>query len=204
LADLKVLDSSGALNFLDAMVDSGDSNAPLIMVHTSEHKKSTFRYAGTFTPVATPTDVMLIQGSATMTLRVKRMVFSGLATTAGNMPITLFRRSTAPTLGSAALTAITAGKHDTNDAAPTGVVSTVGTANVGTVGTTAGHLGQGRIYLPLVTTVPSPITWEFATRNDKPFILRGTTDYIAVNLNGAALPAGGVIDYEFEIEEDGS
>lgn len=201
---LKVLDSAGGLQLLDTMVDSGDSPVSLISVHTSEHRKPTFRYAGNFTPVATPTDAILIQGSATTTLRIKRLSFGGVATTAGNMPVTLIRRSTGPTLGSAVLNAVTAGKHDPIDASATGVVSTVGTANIGTPGTAAGNMGQGRVYLPLATQAPRPLYWDQATRQDKPFILRGANNYIAVNLGGAAVPSGGSIDFEIEIEEDAS
>jgi hypothetical protein len=198
---LAVLDATGAQKQMGTMTDSDGS---LIVTHTAEHKKASFRYAGNFTPVATPTDAILIQGSVSTTLRIKRIVLSGIATTAGNMPATLVKRSSGPTLGSAVLNAVTAGKHDKNDAPATGVVSTVGTANITTLGTAAGNMGQGRLYLPLNTGVPAPLDWAFATRQDKPLILRGLNDYIAVNFNGAAVPSGGSVDFEIEIEEDNS
>jgi hypothetical protein len=37
-----------------------------------------------------------------------------------------------------------------------------------------------------------------------PILLRGTSDYVYVNLAGAAVPSGGVIDIEVEWEEDNS
>ena len=174
---------------------------------SSDGSKATYRYAIlAVTPVATPTDFIVIQGSATKTGRVKRVKLSGVATAQGNMPAQLVRRSSAGTLGSAVLTAVAAAKHDTGDAAATCVVSTVGTANYTTLGTSAGVEGVGRLGMPAAGTgaTGQDLIWEFATRQDKALILRGTTDFLCVNLNGAAVPAGGVIDLEIEIEEDNS
>jgi hypothetical protein len=169
--------------------------------------KTTYRYSGiAFTPVATPTDFIVISGSATKTCRIKRIALSGVATSQGHIPLQLIKRTTAGTLGSAVLTAITAAKHDTNDAAPTCSVSTVGTANYTTLGTTQGVLAARRLNLPAASggTFYSPTEFEFSTRMDAPVFLRGAAELIGINGNGGALPAGTVIDYEIEIEEDNS
>jgi hypothetical protein len=184
-----------------------DADGSLILVRTSEHRKATFRYGLLAAAmVATPTDVIVIQGSATRTLRIKLIKLSGVATAQGNMPVQLVRRSTAGTLGSAVLTAITPAQHDTSDAAATGVVSRVGTANYTTLGTAAGIVGAGRLGMPASGTgaTGQSLVWDFATRQDKAVILRGTSDFLCINFNGAAIPAGGVIDVEIEIEEDAS
>lgn len=172
---------------------------------STEGQRATYRYAVLgFTPVATPTAFVVIQGSATKVVRIKRIYVSGVATAAGNMPLIITRRSTAGTLGSAVLTAITGGKHDTNDAAATAVVSTVGTANYTTLGTANGQLCVDRIGLAAVGTgvADSPAVYEFATRNDKAIVLRGATDFLTLEGNGAAVPAGGALDIEIETEED--
>lgn len=164
----------------------------------------TYRYAGlALAPVATPTDVIIIQGSATKAMIVKLVKVTGAATAAGTMPIKLERRSAAGTIGSAVLTAVVPAKHESGDPAPTGVVSTVGTANYTTVGTTAGVVGTGRLQMTALATglAAVPVIWDFACRDDKGIYLRGTAEYLCVNLNGAAVPSGGVIDYEIEIEE---
>lgn len=181
-----------------------DVDASLILLRSSEHRKATFRYAGTFTPVAAPTDVLMIQGSASRTLRVKRIALGGVATANGNMLATLIRRSTQfTTQGAAVFNAVTPGKMDFNDVAATGVVATIGTANITSLGTTQNNLGQQRLFLPTTATgTPAPLVWEFATRQDKALILRGATDFVFLNLNGGAVPAGGVVDFEIEIEED--
>lgn len=195
----------GTLN-VQPIASTPDSDGSFILLRSSEHRKATFRYAGNFTPVATPTDVLMIQGSATRTLRVKRIALGGVATANGNMLATLIRRSTQfTTQGSAVFTAVTAAKMDTTDATATGVASTIGTANLTSVGTLVGNLQQSRLFLPATATgQPFPLIWEFATRQDKALILRGTTDFVFLNLNGGAVPAGGILDFDIEIEEDAS
>ena len=183
----------------------GNLGAALV---NSEGSKATFRYgAQGFTPQATPTAMLIIQGSATKTVRIKRLKISGAATAAGNMQLQLQRWSTAGTQGSAALTALTAGKHDVNDAAATAVVSTVGTANYTTQGTGfTVPIGVDRIQLPAAGTGVgfTPLTWDFARSQDKPLILRGAADFLVIGGNGSAVPAGGTLDFEIETEEDNS
>jgi len=172
---------------------------------SSDGSKATYRYAAPdFVPVATPTDIIVIQGSATKTLRVKRIAVSGESTAAGAMGIQLVRRSTAGTLGSAVLTAVTAGKHDTGDTAPTAVVSTVGTANYTTPGTSAGVVGAALLTFGNSGAVQSGVEWNYATRQDKAIILRGTSDFLCINLNGDAVPTGGKLYFDIEMEEDSS
>jgi hypothetical protein len=203
MSNLSIVDALLATQAISSMTDADGS---LILIRTSEHRKPTFRYAGSFTPVATPTDAIMIQGSASKTLRIKRIALGGVATGNGNMPATLIRRSTQfTTQGAAVFSPITAGKHDPNDAVATGVVSTIGTANLTAVGTAVANAGQGRVFLPASGTgQPSLLVWEFATRQDKAFILRGVSDFLFVNFGGAAVPAGGSIDFEIEVEEDAS
>jgi len=182
-----------------------DSNfAALVSMETL---KATYRYGGlSFAPVATPTDIIEIIGSATKTVRIKRVALMGAATAAGNMPASLVRRSAVPTVGSAVRTAITVGKHDSGDGAATAVVNTIGTANFGTVGTTAGIVGTGLLQMSALATGlgVDPLIWDFSTRNDKALILRGVAESLCINLAGAAVPSGGVIHWEVELEEDAS
>lgn len=166
----------------------------------------TYRYAKlAFAMVATPTDAFVIQGSPTKTVSVKSIKITGAATAAGTMPVTLVKRSSAGTLGSAVLTAFpTPGQLDSTDAAPTAGVFTVGTANYGTLGTAAGIFGAARLCLTALATGlgVQPVVWDFSMR--KPAIIRGVGEFLCVNFNGAAIPSGGVIDIEIETEEDAS
>lgn len=169
--------------------------------------ESGYRYAGTaFAMVATPTAVLVIQGSATKTVAIKRICLSGGATAAGSMPFTAVRRSTAGTLGSAALTAVTAGKLATANAAASAVVSTVGTANYTTLGTAVATMGAGRLSLVALGSAATsssavPLCWDFTNALNQPLILSGTGEYLTIDGNGAAIPSGGVLDYEIETVE---
>jgi hypothetical protein len=205
MGNLSILDGGGAPQQLASSPDGDVANA-MIMIRTSEHRKPTYSYAGNFTPVAAPTDVIMIKGSATKTARIKKITLGGLATTAGSMAVSLIRRSTQfTTQGTAVFNALTPGEYDPpNDPAASCVVATIGTANLTSVGAPNGNYGQRRLWLPLVTQQPFPLIWEFATRQDKPIILRGITDFLFINFNGGPLPAAGTVDYEIQIEEDAS
>ena len=181
----------------------GGEGAQLV---SSDGTKATYRYSVTdITPVATPTDVVVIKGSATMTVRIKRIVMAGFATTAGQLLVELIRRSVANTGGSPTVTAVTPGKHDINDPAATAVVDYITAGNCGTLGASAGQMGVGRMFLNVAATGPTtPAVWDFATRQDKAIILRGVTDFLCINCGGATLPSGAALDFECETEEDNS
>lgn len=168
---------------------------------------TSFKYAVlALAPVATPTDVVVIQGSATAVVRIKRIKITGQATAQGSLPVQLIRRSAVyTTIGSAVLTAVTAGKYDTNGSAATAVVSTVGTANFTTVGTAVATLEVGRLGMSALGTGTAGdgqrVFWDFDEDANEPLVLRGVADVLAINLNGAALPSGGVIDISVETVE---
>lgn len=175
----------------------------MLGVHVSPHQVSAYRYAIlAVAPVATPTDFVIIQGNAQIGIFIKRIALYGVATAAGNMPAQLVRRSTADAT-SGVLTAIAYAKHDMRDPDPKAVVSTVGTNNFSSLGTNVGVLGAGRIQMPAVSTgvAAVPLIWEFGPRMSKSLALRGALDFVCINLNGAAVPSGGVIDIEIETEE---
>lgn len=187
-------------------VGPGKTGTPPLLVST-EGDKATYGYStARFAQVAAPTAFLVIQGSATKTVRIKKIKVNGVATAQGNMQIQIARWSTAGTLGSAVLTALTAVKHDLNDAAATAVVSTVGTANYTTQGTgSTVPLLTDTIFMGVVATgTVTPNCFEFGNRNDKALILRGTADIIVLSGNASAIPSGGVVDISVELEEDDS
>ncbi len=170
----------------------------------AEGIKAAYQYAVLgFAPVATPTDCFEIQGSATKTVRVRRILLTGGATAAANMPVTLVRRSAADTTN-LVRTAITAFKTDTSTAGATAVVSSIGTANPGVLGTQAGGTAAaGRIQLPALATGlgVTPLIWEF---DINAAVLRGISDFLYLNMGGTALPAGAVFDINIWTQEDAS
>lgn len=190
-----------------AQLAPGSSASTGALNVSSDGAKATYEYgAARFAQVATPTAFIVIKGSATKTVRIKKVRIAGVATAQGNMQIQFQRWSTAGTIGSAALTALTAVQHDINDTAATATVSTVGTANWTTAGTgsTIPFLCDTLFMGVVATGVVTPNAFEFSSRNDKAIILRGTGDWIIISGNGSAIPSGGVIDISIETEEDNS
>ena len=78
------------------------------------------------------------------------------------------------------------------------------TVNPTGLGTAVGNVGAKRLFLNVSTAQEDQAVWDFSTRQDKALVLRGTTDILALNFGGAAVPAGGVLDFEIEWEEDNS
>lgn len=170
-----------------------------ILAINSEGTKATYS-AGVigFTPAATATDFWQIIGSATKTVRVTRLSISGLATAAASIALQLFKRTTASTAGSPS--AVTAAQHDSNDATPTAVVNTFG-ANPSALGTSGGVVRAQKLNLGAAGAA-GQLVWDFTTRNSRGLVLRGVAQQLALNWNGAAVPAGTVLEIDVEFTEE--
>jgi hypothetical protein len=142
------------------------------------------------TPAATPTDVVVLPGSASKIVKIRRIIIGGIAGTAGTMIVNFVRRSTAATGGTA--TTPTPTKFDSADPAATAVLQQF-SANP-TVGTSAGIVYANRIFLNLTTALNDRIVQDFVY-GAEPHVLRGTGEFFAINFAGATVPASGVIDY---------
>lgn len=151
------------------------------------------------TPAATPTDVVTVYGSATKTVRVKSVVVSGVATTAGSMDVSLIKRTAVNTGGTSSAPAIAS--FDSSDPVAT---STVAQYSVNPTGLGAGVMLATKNLNMGVAGAGGTVIFDFATRDDKALILRGAAEGLAINLNGQAVPAGGKITYAVEFEEDNS
>jgi hypothetical protein len=163
---------------------------------TTEGNKNTYRYASVGNTLYSTAAAVLveIQGSATMTVRVKRIsIWSIVAATAIEADLTLLRCTAISASGSA--TAITAGKHDKSDPGATALVNTYAAAAL--AGT--GHAIIGAAPLSLGVLACSATVWDFCRSCDKPLILRGTGDVIQVYNNTLTL---GTATYGFEIETE--
>lgn len=133
---------------------------------------------------ASASDILTLTGSASKTIRVTLIEFTGLATAAANQAVYIRKRSTVDTGGTAA--AITPIPLDSANAAGSGTVNSY-TANP-TLGTEVGVVLAGRnVYVsPLASASPfNTHVWAFGDKNGQPIVLRGTSEQIAVNLGGA-------------------
>lgn len=206
-APIVVRDGNNAAQSMSAFQDASGISQSAV---TGDTTRATFRAAANFTPQPTAAVTILsIQGSASKTIRIKRIGLSGVSTANGQNIYALQRTSALgaggttvnPTVSkldttSPAATAVVAHYTSTAKAAGTGVGGPLSTANVQT-GVTA------------VPTVPVPAATqlfpEFGVPMGQAIVLRGTSDFLEIqNLAAANLAAGTVLNYFIEWEEDAS
>lgn len=141
-------------------------------------------------PAASATDVFTITGSATKTLRVKRLRVSGIATAAGAYTFQIVKRSGADLTGTSS--AVTAVPNDSVNPAASATVLAY-TVNPGTLGTLVGAVAAIK---GTVTTAGAGLQtvceFDFSAA---PIVLRGITQVLALNLNAVTM-AGGLLDVE--------
>lgn len=159
---------------------------------------ATYAASNTFTPPATPTDLVTITGSASKTIRIVSFKLTTTNTAAGSQQFFLVKRSTADTGGTpVAGTVVT---FDSGNAAGTATVNHY-TANPGALGTAVGTVNTMRVKSEIA--VPGvgwnivdsgvellPVTKVGGTFTTQPITLRGIAEQLVVNFNGAALVAG--------------
>jgi hypothetical protein len=172
-------------------------------VYVQDTLRKTYRYSiANVTPVATPTDFLMIGGSSTTTVHIKVIKIQCFSTAANSIYVQLIRRTAAyTTQGGAVFNAITAGKHDPSDASATANVTYISNANFTTVGAAAG----GPLECSIVPTGPNalgPLVWNYAYNQDKALTLRGASDFLFINFGANAVPAGGSMTIVVETEED--
>jgi hypothetical protein len=147
-------------------------------------------FTATFTVAAAPSDVFHITGSATKIVKVLKMFYSPIQTTAGIDIISIRKRNTANTGGTAVAT--TRVPFDSNDPAATATVEHY-TANP-TVGNSVGNYFMGKIDSPQSTTTSMGglicSIFDFSVIWGAPLILRGTAEQATICHDTAGLPAG--------------
>lgn len=153
-------------------------------------------------PAATPTDIFTMKGVAGKIIQLRRLVLSGLSTTAGQMVVSLLKRTVANTGGTATAPANPAPSDAANDGASS-VIMAQYSVNPTALG--AGViLRQRRLFFQLAGGgTPDRIAWDFGdiSRGTKSLRLNGASEWFAINMNGGAVPAGGIIDIEVEWTE---
>lgn len=199
-------DGNNAAQSMAALQDLAGVNYPQI---GQDSTQQTFRASATFTPFATAALALLtIIGSATKTVRVKRILIGGVATALAD---TLFRLTRVSVIGTGGtVVAPTIAKNDTNSATATAVVQHYTTAaqSTGTVGSVLSHWRQ------FIATVTTPATayvnptyqvFPEAGIGGQSLVLRGVADMLQIeNLNAGNLGAATVLEYVVEWVEDGS
>lgn len=150
-------------------------------------QKQTFSASTTFAAATSATDVAVIYGSATKTIKVQSITVTGVTTSSAVVSLVdIIKRSAQNTAGTSTL--VTKVPLDSNSAAATALVD-VYTANP-TVGAVVGVLAVQEMLFGLTSTAVSivPAFFNFNSLNllSQPVTLRGTAQGLAVNLNGAS------------------
>lgn len=171
--------------------------------------KATYFASNTFTPPATPTDMVTIFGSGTKTIRVISFKITTTNTAAGSQQFFLVKRSAVNTTGT--FVAGTAVPADSTDAAATATVGHY-TANPGGLGTLVGTVNTKRVASPVAVPATFAGVKEDAgvemldqmanSLLDKPVTLSGTGQGLCLNFNGAALVAGQTHAYQIVWTEE--
>ena len=171
--------------------------------------KATFFAAASFTPVATPNELVIIYGSASKTVRVMSMRIGTANTATGSQIYHLIKRSAIYTGGVfVPATAVPADSTDAATATNFGHFSTDPTpgAAVGTINTI-------KTASPAVTPatwagITDYAQWEMIPMSDsglgllKPIVLNGVNQGLAINFNDVALVAGQVHHYNIVWTEE--
>lgn len=208
MADLNELQASDSVKLAGATstgVETNyvavDANQNMQVTNTPlDGVKSTYSASiATLVPAATATDIFIINGSATKTVRILCLSFE-MTTTSGSgasVNISLIKRSTANTGGTS--TTLSNVAHDSNSAASTCTVLAY-TANPTAVGTAVGAVRSFRYSVPAANTI-DPVSLFFGDRPGQAIVLRGVAQSLAINFNAGSF-TGAIISIDVEWSEE--
>lgn len=143
------------------------------------------------TPATNPTDVAMLTGSATKTVRILEVTLDGICTSAANIRGTLVKRTTAST-GNVITSGVMVPLNSGSAAATAAVTywsSAAGNPSVLGSTTGGGTVSTNPIFLPAANGVGAQTT----NANLLPpalVVLNGTSEFLALNLGAIAQPSG--------------
>lgn len=177
------------------------ASAGAVQVNTEGQKATYSTTLVNFTPAATATDFLVIQGSATKTVRITRVLVTGQASSGAIVDLLGVIRTAANTGGTT--TPANVAQHDQSDPAPSAVAVSY---SVNPTGLGAGKNVRSTLFGLAATTgggfTPQVVEWEFGTRNGRAIVLRGVNQFFALNWNGLAVPAGTSLHVDVEWTEE--
>lgn len=155
------------------------------LVYDNSTMKPTYSASSVFVPPAAATDVCLLNGSATKTVKVRRIILSGASNVVQSDPVAIIKRSTANSGGTTG--ALTEVPYDSvnslTNAANAATAVALNYTAVGTVGTAVGTLADPHMqWSNLTTGLGSQLVITFGQLGS-PVVLRGVAQGLAVNLN---------------------
>jgi len=185
------------------LLDLGDGSGSRLLVADNEPSRATYTlFIKNYTPPATPTDILTITPLAGRIARVKSLIITGTATAASNIIVQLFKRSTANTGGTSA-TKLGVARDSNNDLEQASVQ--LYSANPTALGTAinGNPMDGGRLNIaPAANGSIDRLVFQYSWLNDQANILRPNGENLALNLGGAAWPAGGALDMQLMWTEE--
>ncbi len=182
----------GGTEYTDA---NNNITVPLLTALSGDTWKAT--YSASYKALAgVAGDLFTLTGSSSKIIKLVRLEISGIATTAASPDVSLEKRSTADS-GGTAVTAATIAPHDSTQGAATATVAAYSAAP--TQGTSVGILKASKLTCPLAGAVGASVVWDF-TNSGKAPVLRVATQQFAIVLSAA--PTGGSINISCEWTEE--
>lgn len=184
----------------------GNRDSAGALYDNSEGQKSSYFVAlGGNTPAATPTDIAIITGSATKTIKVTRVLLTVQATAAGLIQFDLVKRigGTQSAVNTAFVVNTHGGQFDSVDPASTVVAAGLAgiyTGNPASVGTLSGILDSRTV--TVLANGLNQLEWRFCDRPSRCPTLRGVTQILAISGAGHTLLAGEKFGVAFEYTEE--
>lgn len=153
--------------------------------------RATYSASFGISPATTATDVFTIGGSGSKTVRILQVEAWPSETTAALKQLFLLIRSSANSGGTSS--AGTAVPFDSNSPAATAPV-TIYSANPTSLGTLVGNIRSSNMNVgPGTTTDPETLVrWDFGNNSGQAVVLRGSSQFLALNLNSVTFTGGSI------------
>lgn len=160
-------------------------NAVFTLAYDQSTMKPTYSATALITSQASSTDICSLSGSATRTVKVRRVIISGFSAVTVSEPFSIVRRSAQNTgAGAAMIKAVYDTTNSlTNSAANSSTAALAEIWTSPTLGLLVAQLADVFISFGLSTALNSAYEFDFG-RLGSPVVLRGVAQNIAVNLNG--------------------
>ena len=170
-----------AISLLSLTVPSFAQTGVTQSLTNLSNRGATYRaYAKDIAIATSPSDIFILNGSATKTIYVKKITFVGAQTLAATLNLDLVHRTVANAGGTA--TALTEYKLDSGNATATAVAQAY-TGNPTTIGTGVTIGGTKYHIVPITPTVQAGIlTWTFGETMNQNLVLRGVAQGVALSL----------------------
>jgi len=179
--------------------DANSNITTPIRAEITPNSKATYTYAISATaPYASPTDWIVIRGSATTLVKIVRISITGVATAATSVVFTLKKHTIANTAGTSTNPAVV--KHDSSDPAATALVLLYSVAP--TIDATAAIWKTVRLTMGIAPAASTALTDRYVWDSNpyEPLVLRGVAQEFAIN--SPTVPTGGVYDVEITFTEE--